>query len=65
MTTVTVTYTLPEDGYAYETAYNSASTKSVVVEVHQLVRNQLKHGIPEGDRVVLEVVRDMLSEVGV
>jgi hypothetical protein len=63
MTTVTITYTLPDEQYELTCALEAVATLHALTQAQWAIRNQLKHGDEKKDRQVLEELWSMLSEV--
>jgi hypothetical protein len=59
--TITVTYQMPDDMYAFEQAHHADLAWSAISQALTVIRNHIKHDSLTADEAIT-MVRDILSE---
>jgi hypothetical protein len=62
MTTITVTYTMPEDQHEFDSAHHSHAAWTAVADAYNAIRNHIKHGDIKNSHSILLDVQAILSE---
>ena len=59
MTTLTVTYNLPEEMSEFGEAHNAHHAWAALREIDNVCRTQLKHGSPDNGQLTVERIREI------